>query len=163
VIVLLRGPVKDGPARKVAVAGVVGALYVVLSLLVAPLAFGPVQFRLGEVLKPLVIKYPTTIPAFAVGVGLVNLFSPVAGGLELVLMPVVNLAGGALCWAVARRVGEGFGTYVASALFALVIAAGVATVLHFAAGLPYLVAFGSVAASELVLLLVGNALLVRRF
>jgi uncharacterized membrane protein len=163
VIVFLRAPVKDGPARKVAVAGVVGALYVVLSLLVAPLAFGPVQFRLGEVLKPLVIKYPTTIPAFAVGVGLVNLFSPVAGGLELVLMPVVNLAGGALCWAVARRVGGGFGTYVASALFALVIAAGVATVLHFAAGLPYLVAFGSVAASELVLLLVGNALLVRRF
>ncbi len=121
-------------------AGVVGALYVVLSLLVAPLAFSPVQFRLGEVLKPLVITYPTTIPAFAVGVGLVNLFSPVAGGLELVLMPVVNLAGGAL-----------------------VIAAGVATVLHFAAGLPYLVAFGSVAASELVLLLAGNALLVGRF
>ena len=48
-------------------------------------------------------------------------------------------------------------------LFALVIAAGVATVLHFAAGLPYLVAFGSVAVSELVLLLMGNALLVRRF
>ncbi len=46
------GPFKGGPARRVAVAGVVGALYVVLSLLVAPLAFGPVQFRLGEVLKP---------------------------------------------------------------------------------------------------------------
>ena len=61
-------------------AGVVGALYVVLSLLIAPLAFGPVQFRLGEALKPLVIKYPAIIPAFAVGVGLVNLFSPVAGG-----------------------------------------------------------------------------------
>lgn len=143
-------------------AGVVGALYVVLSLLVAPLAFGPVQFRLGEVLKPLVIKYPATIPAFAVGVGLVNLFSPVAGGLELVLMPLVNLAGGGLCWFVARRIGGLVGTYVASALFALVIAAGVATVLHFAAGLPYLVAFGSVAVSELVLLLVGNAVLVRR-
>ena len=143
-------------------AGVVGALYVVLSLLIAPLAFGPVQFRLGEVLKPLVIKYPATIPAFAVGVGFVNLFSPVAGGLELVLMPLVNLAGGALCWLVAGRVGGPFGTYVASALFALVIAAGVATVLHFAAGLPYLVAFGSVALSELALLLLGNAVLVRR-
>ena len=141
----------------------VGALYVVLSLLVAPFAFGPVQFRLGEVLKPLVIKYPATIPAFAVGVGLVNLFSPLAGGLELVLMPLVNLAGGCLCWLVARRVGGRAGTYVASALFALVIAAGVATVLHFAAGLPYLVAFGSVAVSELVLLLLGNAVLLRRF
>ncbi len=151
-----------GPARRVAVAGVVGALYVVLSLLVAPLAFGPVQFRLGEVLKPLVIKYPVTIPAFALGVGLVNLFSPVAGGLELILMPLVNLVGGVLCWFVARRVRGMVGTYVASLLFALIIAAGVATVLHFAAGLPYLVAFGSVAASEVVLLFLGNAVLVRR-
>jgi uncharacterized membrane protein len=146
----------------VAVAGVVGALYVVLSLAVAPLAFGPVQFRLGEVLKPLVIKYPVTIPAFAVGVALVNLFSPVAGGLELLLMPAVNLVGGVICWSVARRVGGTFGTYAASLLFALIIAAGVATVLHFAAGLPYLVAFGSVAVSEVILLFLGNTVLVRR-
>jgi uncharacterized membrane protein len=152
----------QGPARTVAVAGVVGALYVVLSLLVAPLAYGPIQFRLGEVLKPLVIKYPATIPAFAVGVGIVNLLSPLTGGLELILMPIVNLVGGTLCWFMARRIGGMVGTYIASLFFALVIAAGVATVLHFAAGLPYLVAFASVAVSEVVLLLLGNALLVRR-
>jgi uncharacterized membrane protein len=150
------------PARRVAVAGVVGALYVVLSLLVAPLAYGPLQFRLGEVLKPLVIKYPATIPAFAVGVGIVNLFSPQAGGLELILMPMVNLIGGTICWFVAQRIGGVIGTYVASLIFALIIAAGVATVLHFAAGLPYLLAFGSVAVSEVILLLIGNAVLVRR-
>ena len=153
---------EETPARRVAVAGVVGALYVVLSLLVAPLAYGPVQFRLGEVLKPLVIKYPVTIPAFAVGVGIVNLFSPQAGGLELLLMPAVNLVGGALCWVMARRIGGMFATYVASLVFALIIAAGVATVLHFAAGLPYLLAFGSVAVSEIILLLLGNTVLVRR-
>ena len=152
----------QSPARRVAVAGVVGALYVVLSLLVAPLAFGLLQFRLGEVLKPLVIKYPATIPAFAVGVGIVNLFSPQAGGLELILMPIVNLIGGTLCWFVARRIGGVAGTYVASLIFAIIIAAGVATVLHFGAGLPYLLAFGSVAFSEIVLLLLGNAVLVRR-
>jgi uncharacterized membrane protein len=152
----------QGPARTVAVAGVVGALYVVLSLLVAPLAYGPIQFRLGEVLKPLVIKYPATIPAFAVGVGIVNLLSPLTGGLELILMPIVNLVGGTLCWFMARRIGGMVGTYIASLVFALVIAAGVATVLHFAAELPYLVAFASVAVSEIVLLLLGNALLVRR-
>ncbi len=152
----------SSPARRVAVAGVVGALYVVLSLAVAPFAFGPLQFRLGEVLKPLVIKYPATIPAFALGVGLVNLFSPLAGALELILMPAVNLAGGALCWFVARWVGGVIGTYAASLLFAVIIAAGVGTVLHFAAGLPYLASFASVAISESVLLLTGNALLVRR-
>jgi uncharacterized membrane protein len=152
----------QSPARRVAVAGVVGALYVVLSLLVAPLAYGPLQFRLGEVLKPLVIKYPATIPAFAVGVGIVNLFSPQVGGLELILMPVVNLIGGTVCWLVAHRIGGVVGTYVASAIFALIISAGVATVLHFAVGLPYLFAFGPVAISEVVLLLLGNAVLVRR-
>ena len=153
---------RQGPARPIAIAGVVGALYVVLSFLVAPLAYGPIQFRLGEVLKPLVIKYPATIPAFAVGVGIVNLFSPQAGGLELILMPIVNLVGGALCWFVAQRIGGVVGTYVASLIFALVIAAGVATVLHFTVGIPYLLAFGPVAVSEVVLLLLGNALLVRR-
>ena len=152
----------QSPARRVAVAGVVGALYVVLSLLVAPLAYGPLQFRLGEVLKPLVIKYPATIPAFAIGVGIVNLFSPQAGGLELILMPIVNLIGGTLCWFVARRIGGVIGTYIASLIFALIIASGVATVLHFAAGLPYLLTFGSVAVSEVVLLMLGNAVLVRR-
>lgn len=134
----------------------------VLSLLVAPLAYGPLQFRLGEVLKPLVIKYPVTIPAFAIGVGIVNLFSPQAGGLELILMPIVNLIGGTICWFVAQRIGGVIGTYIASLIFALMIAAGVATVLHFAAGLPYLFAFGSVAVSEVVLLLLGNAVLVWR-
>ena len=106
----------QSPARRVAIAGVVGALYVVLSLAVAPIAFGPVQFRLGEALKPLVIKYPVVIPAFGIG----------------------------------------------TLIYALWTAAGVGVVLTVVAGLPYLVAFASVAVSEVVLLLLGNALLVRR-
>src|ERR671911_640912 len=126
----------QSPARRVAIAGVVGALYVVLSLAVAPIAFGPIQFRLGEALKPLVIKYPVVIPAFGIGTVIINLFSPFAGAL---------------------------GTYLASLLYALYTAAGVGVVLTVAAGLPYLAAFASVAVSEIVLLLLGNALLVRRF
>jgi uncharacterized membrane protein len=152
----------QSPARRVAVAGVVGALYVVLSLLVGPFAYGPLQFRLGEVLKPLVIRYPVTIPAFAVGVGIVNLFSPLAGGFELILMPIVNVVGGILCWLVAGRIGGAIGTYVASLLFAVIIAAGVGVVLTVSIGVPYLAAFASVAVSETILLLTGNILLVRR-
>lgn len=152
----------NSPARRVAVAGVVGALYVVLSLAVAPFAFGPVQFRIGEALKPLVIRYPLTIPAFGVGTVIINLFSPFAGVLELVFMPLVDVTGGLLCWFVARRIGGAYGTYVASLVYALYTAAGVAVVLNVVAGLPYLVAFASVAVSEVILLLAGNALLVRR-
>jgi uncharacterized membrane protein len=146
-------------ARRVAIAGVVGALYVVLSLAVAPIAFGPVQFRIGEALKPLVIKYPVVIPAFGVGTVIINLFSPFAGALELVFMPLVDVTGGVICYLVASRVGGTFGTYLASLIYALYTAAGVGVVLTVAAGLPYLAAFASVAVSEVILLLLGNALL----
>ena len=149
-------------ARRVAIAGVVGALYVVLSLLFAPISFGPIQFRLGEALKPLVIKYPAVIPAFGVGTVIINLFSPFAGPLELVFMPLVDVTGGVLCYVVAKRIGTTFGTYVASLIYALWTAAGVGVVLTVSAGLPYLPSFASVAVSEIILLLLGNALLVRR-
>ncbi len=152
----------QSPARRVAIAGVVGALYVVLSLAVAPIAFGPVQFRVGEALKPLVIKYPVVIPAFGVGTVIINLFSPFAGALELAFMPLVDVTGGVLCYLVARGIGGALGTYLASLLYAIWTAAGVGVVLTVVAGLPYLAAFASVAVSEIILLLLGNALLVRR-
>ena len=134
----------------------------VLSLAVAPFAFGALQFRVGEALKPLVIRYPATIPAFGIGTVIINLFSPFAGVLELAFMPLVDVAGGVLCWFVARRIGGAWGTYLASLVYALVTAAGVGIVLTVVAGLPYLASFASVAVSETVLLLAGNALLVRR-
>ena len=153
---------RQSPARRVAIAGVVGALYVVLSLAVAPIAFGPVQFRIGEALKPLVIKYPVVIPAFGIGTVIINLFSPFAGPLELIFMPLVDVTGGVICYFVARSIGTTFGTYVASLVYALWTAAGVGVVLTVSAGLPYLPSFASVAVSEVILLLAGNALLVRR-
>jgi uncharacterized membrane protein len=152
----------QSPARRVAIAGVVGALYVVLSLAVAPIAFGPIQFRLGEALKPLVIKYPAIIPAFGVGTVIINLFSPFAGPLELVFMPLVDVSGGVICYLVAKGLGTTFGTYLASLIYALWTAAGVGVVLSVSAGLPYLPSFASVAVSEVILLLLGNALRVRR-
>ncbi len=151
---------RQSPARRVAIAGVVGALYVVLSI--TPFSYGPVQFRIGEALKPLVIKYPVVIPAFGIGTVIINLFSPFAGALELVFMPLVDVTGGVLCYLVARRIGGALGTYLASLIYALYTAAGVGMVLTVVAGLPYLAAFASVAVSEIILLLLGNTLLVRR-
>jgi uncharacterized membrane protein len=153
---------RQTPARRVAVAGVVGALYVVLSLAVAPFAFGPLQFRVGEALKPLVIKYPATIPAFGIGTVIINFFSPFAGVLELAFMPLVDVVGGRPL--LVRRPEGGRGVRDLPRLPPL---------RHFhrrrrrgganlVAGLPYLVSFASVAASEIILLLTGNALLVRR-
>lgn len=153
------GLASGSPARRVAVAGVVGALYVVLSI--TPFSYGPVQFRIGEALKPLVIRYPALALAFGVGTVIINLFSPF-GVLELTFMPLVDVTGGLLCWLIARRIGTNFGTYVASLFYALWTAAGVALVITIVTGLPYLLGFLSVAVSEVILLLAGNAAMVRR-
>lgn len=155
-------PAQVTPARRVALSGVLGALYVVLSLLIAPFAFGPVQFRLGEVLKPLVIKYPIAIPALGIGTAIVNLFSPFIGTLELLFMPLVDMTGGVVCWFIASRIPGKVGTYLASIVYALIVSAGVGVVLSVFVGLPYLVAFATVAVSEIILMIIGNAVLVER-
>ena len=38
--------------------GLIAAMYVVLTLALAPISYGPVQFRVSELLKPLVLFNP---------------------------------------------------------------------------------------------------------
>jgi len=44
--------------RRVVLIAIIGALYVVLTVGIAPLSFGPIQFRASEVLKILVLFDP---------------------------------------------------------------------------------------------------------
>jgi len=57
-------------------AGVIAALYVVLTLPFAQFAYGPVQFRLAELLTVLPTFSPAAIPGVAIGCFLANLFNP---------------------------------------------------------------------------------------
>ncbi len=59
-----------------AIAGVVAALYVVLTLPFAQFAFGPIQFRLAELLVVLPILFPAAIPGVTIGCFLSNLLNP---------------------------------------------------------------------------------------
>ena len=57
-------------------AGIIAALYAVLTYAFAPLAFGPFQLRPAEALCILPIFFPEAIPALYVGCMLSNLASP---------------------------------------------------------------------------------------
>lgn len=57
-------------------AGIIAALYTVLTYVFAPFAFGPFQIRPAEALCILALIYPEAIPALAVGCALSNLASP---------------------------------------------------------------------------------------
>ena len=62
--------------RKIAFAAVVAALYAALTLAIAPIAFGPVQFRIAEALCILPFFYPVTSLGLFVGCLIANLLSP---------------------------------------------------------------------------------------
>lgn len=60
-------------ARRLCRAGVIAALYVALSYLVQPFAFGAVQMRLSEALTVLPLFFIESVPALFVGCLLTNL------------------------------------------------------------------------------------------
>ena len=83
--------------RLLAEGGLIAAMYVALTVAVAPTAFGPVQFRISEMLTILPVLTPAAVPGLAVGCLVSNLFGLMsgtnpAGALDLVLGPLATLS-----------------------------------------------------------------------
>lgn len=78
--------------QQIALAGVVGALYAVLSYFAAIFgaAFGPVQFRFSEALCVLPFLFPAAAPGLFVGCLAANLLSPY-GALDIVFGSLATL------------------------------------------------------------------------
>lgn len=142
------------PGATIAEVGVVAALYAALTIVLQPISYGPVQFRVAEVLKSLVIWEPHLIAAFVIGNFLSNLTSPYAGPWELLFMPFANLIGAWACYAVGRR-----WPYAGAALYALVIATAVGLMLSVLLKLPFVGLFPPLLASEVILIVGGVPLM----
>ncbi len=138
------------PARRAAEIGVVAAAYAALTVYLAPASYGPLQLRIAEALKPLVIWEPHLIPAFVIGNFLGNLASPFAGPWELGWMPLANLAGAWVCWRAGR-----INAYLGAAAYAVIIAAAVSTMLASIMHVPLRGLFPPLLGSELILLMLG--------
>jgi uncharacterized membrane protein len=145
-----------GRARAFAEICIVAAAYAALTMLLAPISYGPVQFRIAEGLKSLVVWRPHLVVAFVVGNFLSNLTSPNVGPWELAFMPAANLAGAALCAAVGRR-----SAYLGAAVYAVIIAAAVSLMLSAILKVPYPALFPPLLLSEAVLI-VGGVPIMRR-
>jgi uncharacterized membrane protein len=138
------------PAAAVAEVAAVAALYAGLTYALAPISYGPLQLRLSEILKSLVIWEPHLILAFAIGNFLSNLGSPFAGPLELIFMPCANLVGASLCHIAGRR-----SPWIGAAGYAVVIAAAVSLVLSVVIKVRYAVVLPALVTSEVILIVGG--------
>jgi uncharacterized membrane protein len=65
---------KNLSLRKLTFAAIIGALYAALTIVLAPISYGPLQFRVSEVLCILPFFFPFTSWGLFVGCALANLF-----------------------------------------------------------------------------------------
>lgn len=130
-------------------AGLIAALYIALTGALAPISFGPLQFRVAETLTVLPILFPEAVPALFVGVLISNI---IFGGLG---MP--DIIGGSLTTLIAAyvtyRYRRNFVAYLSPVVFnAVCVSAYLSAILN----VPYLPTVLSIGASEaLIVLLLG--------
>lgn len=77
-------------ARKLTFTAAIAAIYVVLTVTLAPLSYGWMQFRVSEALTILPFFTPLAIPGLTIGVLIANLYSS-AGILDLIIGPLATL------------------------------------------------------------------------
>ena len=80
--------------RKIAFSGVIAALYASLTIALASFGYGPIQFRVAEVLCILPFFFPFSVWGLFVGCIIANLISPYP--LDIVVGPIASLLA-ALC------------------------------------------------------------------
>jgi uncharacterized membrane protein len=81
---------KSQTTTKLAAAGIVAAAYAALTVALSFIAYGPIQFRVSEVLCVLPYFFPATAPGVFIGCVLANLMSP-AGPLDIIFGSLATL------------------------------------------------------------------------
>lgn len=136
--------------KKMVRAAMIAAIYVVLTIVIAPISYGSIQCRLSEVLLLFCISNPECIFGYAVGCVLANISSPL-GLIDIVLGGSANLICGIFAYKVKKL------KYVlpfVSVFNGIVVGAELSIVY----GTPFLVNAVCVAVGELIALMVGVVL-----
>lgn len=86
------------PVHELTKMAIVSALYIAISFVVSPVAFGPIQFRLSEMFNYLALLHKRYVIAVTLGVVIFNFFSPfglidvVVGGLSTFFVLIISRA-----------------------------------------------------------------------
>ncbi len=121
--------------KKLAVSGVLAAIYVVITLLLRPISYGQIQVRVAEALAMLPVFGTTPVPGLFVGCLIAN-FLGGANGVNLVdtiFGSLTTLVAACLTYALRRR------PLVAGLPPVALNAVVVGLTLHYTAGLPLLI------------------------
>jgi uncharacterized membrane protein len=146
--------------RRVVRIAIIGSLYAVLTVGIAPISYGPIQFRISEVLKVFVLFDPYAAIGIGIGTFFANLASPFVGPLELIWMPFSDVIGGLAAWGMYLLIGKRWPTLPMVLYSATTgLAVGLMLFLLGMGGFLYLSAL--IMLSELVILVGGTPIIFR--
>lgn len=150
--------------RNLVFTSTIAALYFVLTVALAPVSYGPIQFRVSEFLKFFALFNPWTGLGLAIGDILSALNSPFVGPWELIWMPLTDLAGAVVVFYIFRMTRrKEWMKYILMAFYAVTTGLSVALMLYALGVDLFLPLALSVSASEIIILIlsipVGNVVM----
>ncbi|MGM0420482.1 MAG: QueT transporter family protein [Bacillota bacterium] len=130
--------------KQVTRGAMIAGLYIVITYILNPVSFGPLQFRAAEALTVLPIIYPEAIPALYIGVLIAN----VIGGLG-----IVDIIGGSFVTLLAAYFTYLFRDSILAYLSPIILnGLLISAYLHLLFGVPYLVVAAQITASQAVVI-----------
>lgn len=121
--------------------GMIAALYVAVTVLLAPISFGPVQFRVAEAMTLLPILWIESIPGVFIGCFLSNLFFGY-GILDAVVGGFATLVAAVLTYRLRKNI------WLAALPPVLVNAVVIGLMLYYVDNAPLLLTMGTVGAGQ---------------
>jgi len=143
--------------KSIVLSALIGALYFVLTVGIAPLSYGPVQFRISEILKVFCLFNPFVSVGLAIGDFFTALVSPFASPWEMIFMPITDLLGGLLACLLYKKLNR----YVVMVIYAVTTSFSVAYMLVALGVGGFWLMLGSVLISEVIILCGGVPLVFR--
>ena len=129
------------------------ALYAFLVVLLAPISFYTLQFRLAGILRPGIAKKKILVIGYGIGVFLANFFSPFTGFHELIFMPIMAVISGIVAYEIAKMFDNSY--IVAGLVIAIIIALSVSWMLNQLFLLPIAVTLPGIFTSEITVNILG--------
>lgn len=137
--------------------GIIAAIYVALTMLVAPWSFGATQLRLSEMLNHLAVFNKRYIWALTLGCIIVNLFSPL-GIVDIIFGTLNTFVMTALSYYISRRVKRLTLKLTISTITCTLTMWIIALELHVVSHVPFWPTYFTVALGEFVSLILGAIL-----
>lgn len=141
--------------KEIAKGGVLAALYVVLTMLIAPLAYGPFQIRISEMFNHMIDFNKRYIWALTLGCFISNLQSPL-GPVDTIIGTIGTLLTGVLIYVINKNIHSLKKKLVVSTLVPSFIGMlPVAMELYYLQHVPFWATYASTVVGELISLLIG--------